>query len=74
MIIGRSSTADWTIESHEVSRQHIRIAQADGECSVTDMGSHNGTYLNGLKIRSATLKEGDSIQIGNVTFIFQENT
>ena len=44
------------------------------EYACTDMESHNGVFLNGVKIHSATLREGDTIQIGDVILIYHEGT
>ncbi len=72
LVIGRSRAVDFRVDSSEVSRRHVRLRRQGGEIAVEDLRSHNGTYLNGLKIRSATLRDGDLIQIGNVVFLFRE--
>ncbi len=72
LVVGRSRSVDLRIDSSEVSRRHIRIKRLGGEFALLDLKSHNGTYLNGLKVRSATLRDGDLIQIGNVVFLYRE--
>ncbi len=72
LVIGRSRSVDFRIDSSEVSRRHIVIKRMGGEFLVQDLNSHNGTYLNGLKIRSATLKDGDLIQVGNAVLLYRE--
>ena len=72
LIVGRSSKCDICIDSPELSRQHIQLRRNGPECEVLDMGSRNGVYLNGVKIHRAVLRGGDTIQIGNVTFMFLE--
>ena len=70
--IGRSSKCDISIDSPELSRQHIRIVRDGPEYEVQDLESRNGVYLNGVKIHRAVLRGGDTIQIGNVSFLYLE--
>ncbi|MBN1207357.1 MAG: PAS domain S-box protein [Myxococcaceae bacterium] len=73
-VLGRGSEADLRIDDHGVSRRHARVVRtADGTCQVTDLGSTNGTYLNGVSISSAELREGDRLQIGTGT-VFRFST
>jgi PAS domain S-box-containing protein len=66
--IGRSDDADLPVRDPGVSRNHARIARdAHGQWILTDEGSRNGTYVNGLRVRSTPLREGDKIQLGTVT-------
>ena len=71
-IIGRSRSADVQIDSPELSRKHFLLKRENKEYSATDLRSRNGIYLNGVKMHSASLRSGDSLQIGNVIFIFVE--
>jgi pSer/pThr/pTyr-binding forkhead associated (FHA) protein len=71
-IIGRSKAADFSIDSPELSRQHV-VAQLEGqEVEVRDLDSRNGLYLNGIRVYVAVLRSGDHLQVGNVTFVFAE--
>jgi len=74
--IGRSDDADLVVRDPGASRRHARIARdANGEWILTDGGSRNGTYVNGLRVRATPLREGDKIQLGTVTalrFSFRE--
>jgi PAS domain S-box-containing protein len=73
-VVGRGSEADIRIDDHGVSRKHARILRTpDGKCRVTDLGSTNGTYLNGVPVSTADLHEGDRLQIGTVT-VFRFST
>jgi hypothetical protein len=47
-----------------VSRKHARIALTDGSISIEDLGSTNGTFVNGEKVQQGTLREGDRVLIG----------
>ncbi|MFO0553407.1 MAG: DUF4388 domain-containing protein [Polyangiaceae bacterium] len=64
IIIGRSSDLDMVLVEDMVSRRHARIACTDSEISIEDLGSTNGTFVNGEKIKRAFLKEGDRVLIG----------
>jgi|YelNatPaOPRAMG01_1025707.scaffolds.fasta_scaffold120178_2 diguanylate cyclase (GGDEF)-like protein len=70
MLIGRSDEADIQIEDEGVSRKHAKIIRmADGQIMLTDLGSTNGTYFNGVRITEHILKDGDKIQIGSTTIL-----
>jgi len=65
--VGRASTNDLTIIDDSLSRQHARLTLVDGVASVEDLGSMNGTQVNGHRITGRqTLKPGDVIRFGNV--------
>ena len=63
-IVGRSSELDMVLVEDMVSRKHAKISTRTGQVVITDMGSTNGTFVNGEKIRKTRLKEGDRILIG----------
>ena len=69
LIIGRDSTADVAFaedDSDLISRLHARIQFRGGWYELIDEGSANGTYLNGVRVKSALpLREGDIIQLGH---------
>jgi len=68
MTIGRSNEASFSIEDPNISRLHARIAHAPtGSWVVSDLGSMNGTFLNGRLIATAELKPGDRLQLGAQT-------
>src|SRR4051794_22898551 len=50
LVIGRAPEAAVRVRSASVSRSHARVHSRDGEVSVSDLGSHNGTYVNGERI------------------------
>src|SRR5580658_8362667 len=64
LIIGRSSELDMVLIEDMVSRKHAKISLAPGQIAISDLGSTNGTFVNGEKIKKARLKEGDRILIG----------
>ncbi|MEB2310658.1 MAG: DUF4388 domain-containing protein [Sorangiineae bacterium] len=64
IIVGRSSDLDMVLVEEMVSRKHARIRVAGSQITIEDLGSTNGTFVNGEKIQSAQLREGDRVLIG----------
>jgi len=71
--IGRSTTNHVVLADDKVSRRHAMInAQGHGEFWLVDLGSSNGTYLNGRRIaQPCRLNEGDAVEMGNHLFTFR---
>ncbi|GGS57218.1 FHA domain-containing protein [Streptomyces violaceus] len=67
--IGRATDNDLVIDDLVVSRRHAELrALPDGRYEITDLGSHNGTYLNGSPVTSAPVGQGDIVGIGHSVF------
>lgn len=64
IVVGRASDAAIVLVEEMVSRRHARFVISDSEVAVEDLGSTNGTFVNGEKIQRAPLKEGDRVLIG----------
>jgi hypothetical protein len=64
ILIGRSSDLDMVLVEDMVSRKHARITIKRSSLSIQDLGSTNGTFVNGEKVRKAGLSEGDRLLIG----------
>ncbi len=62
--IGRDRSNDVVIDHPVVSKQHAEIVRQDGKVYIVDLGSTNGTFVNGLKVRRHPLQELDRIVIG----------
>jgi len=70
-IIGRDPEAVVTVTSDRASRRHARIVVGDGRSVLEDLGSKNGTLLNGQPVDgSAPLHDGDEILIGRQAFVY----
>ncbi|NND53354.1 MAG: AAA family ATPase [Gammaproteobacteria bacterium] len=69
--IGRTSDNRLRLSHAHISRKHAAIEQIGEDLCICDKGSRNGTFLNGEKIQSAPLKDGDRVAFGNVELIFQ---
>ncbi len=72
VVIGRNPTTDITLLDEGISREHALVVfdeDAPGYV-IEDLASTNGTKVNGRRVRSAPLAEGDEIQIGETLFRF----
>lgn len=72
--IGRDASADYCIQNTGVSRSHLRIEMGEGRLYITDLHSHNGTWLNGRKLKAgaqARVREGDRIMIAGEVYRLQ---
>jgi hypothetical protein len=67
--IGRSAECDVQLQDTYLSSRHARVANDDGELSIEDLGSTNGTYVNEELVKGRVLIErGDIVQVGGVLF------
>jgi pSer/pThr/pTyr-binding forkhead associated (FHA) protein len=70
-VIGRREDCDLRIPLGEISRKHCRLIRDGDSLRLEDLGSSNGTYLNGQRVQEAILTPGDSVQVGPVVFVLQ---
>jgi hypothetical protein len=68
LTIGRALDNDIVVDSAEVSRHHARIEHRPSGFTLVDLGSTNGTSVNGTQIQEHELRYGDRITLGNVVF------
>lgn len=68
--IGRGLDNDLVLESTDVSRHHARLEFADDRYHLIDLGSTNGTRVNGRQVRRAELQDGDEIELGSLHLRF----
>jgi pSer/pThr/pTyr-binding forkhead associated (FHA) protein len=69
--LGRRQECDLRIPTRDVSRQHCEVTLDGKRLSVRDLGSSNGTFVNGKRVAEIDLKAGDRLRVGPVTFVVQ---
>jgi predicted component of type VI protein secretion system len=73
LIIGRDATTGVAIDDAEVSRKHARLTFQGGKYVIEDLGSTNGTFVNGQRLVSSTvLKPGDVVSLGEQIVLMYE--
>ncbi len=73
VIVGRGKECDITVNHMFLSIEHFQIWYDEGCWYIGDMGSKNGTYLNGSKLKKVKpLSDGDEISFGELTVVFEE--
>ena len=73
--LGRASRADFVVDTPLVSRVHCRFTLSEGdELEIEDLGSTNGTLVNGKKIDKSVLRDGDTVTVGRVQFVVSSET
>jgi transcriptional regulator with GAF, ATPase, and Fis domain len=70
--IGREASNDIPVTDPSVSRKHCRLSCEGGRYRVQDLGSRNGTLVNGSKVEEQWLRHGDEIATGDSSFLFLE--
>lgn len=74
-LLGRAPDVAVTIDSTRASRRHARIVVTGDRVTLEDLGSKNGTLLNGRRIDAPTpLRDGDTIEVGPVAMVFERTT
>lgn len=69
LVVGRSADADIVIEDPYASDLHLRFGLQDGHIMLHDLGSTNGTYVNGRRVSAPiALSHGDAVQVGKTIF------
>jgi phosphoserine phosphatase RsbU/P len=72
VVVGRAQDAQLMLDSGAVSRRHARLVRAGGTYRIEDLESANGVYVNGERTTQRELADGDSLQIGDAVFIYQQ--
>lgn len=70
-VLGRSGTCQVPIKDASLSREHCKITLAGAAATLNDLGSMNGTSVNGQKVKEHTLRPGDLIKIGKTLIHFE---
>ncbi|MBI5494266.1 MAG: FHA domain-containing protein [Deltaproteobacteria bacterium] len=71
LVIGRQPGVDVQVEHPKVSRQHAELTVHGGGVTLRDLGSRNGTLLNGAPVESAELHGGDMFEVGDARIVFK---
>lgn len=71
LTVGRALTSDLPVVHPTISRRHAELVARDQVVEVHDLGSSNGTFLNGVRVAHATARDGDTLTFGTVTFAVQ---
>ena len=72
-ILGRGTDCDLRLVDAGVSRHHAELRVEDGEVVLVDLGSTNGTFVNGQPIRRVTLVDGTQVTLGRTTLVFRRD-
>lgn len=70
IVVGRDESCEVSLAAVSLSRRHARLVPEPGAWVVEDLGSTNGVYVNGQRVRSAKLEHGDELRLGTVSFTF----
>jgi hypothetical protein len=70
IVIGRDPASDIFLNDVTVSRRHASLERIGDAVTVTDAGSLNGTYVNGVSVDRAVLSNGDALQVGRFQMVF----
>jgi pSer/pThr/pTyr-binding forkhead associated (FHA) protein len=73
-LIGRIPECNIQFQEDNISRKHALISFRENEYWLEDLGSKNGTYINGVKVAKCSLRNNDQIDIGGVKMYFNEIT
>jgi len=66
LVLGRGPTAEWSLAEVTLSRAHAAFGWDGDSFFVQDLGSTNGTFVNGVRQPRAVLRDGDEVQIGKL--------
>lgn len=72
-VVGRKEDCDLRLDHKSISKFHCVIVRMENTLLLRDLGSTNGTMVNGKRIRRATLKNNDRLNIANLPFKVQIN-
>ena len=72
--VGRDADTDIFLNHPTVSRRHLEIRREGGRSAFVDVGSYNGTYLNGQRVDAGVLSHGDELQVGLFKLVYLEGS
>lgn len=72
--VGRSTGAEFIVDAALVSRLHCQLTATEDSLHVKDLGSTNGTFVNGTRVKTAELKHGDTLAVGRLELLVSRST
>jgi pSer/pThr/pTyr-binding forkhead associated (FHA) protein len=73
-ILGRGTDCDLRLVDQGVSRHHAEIRVEDGDVVLVDLGSTNGTFVDGQPVRRVSLRDGTRVTLGRTTLVFRRDS
>ncbi len=73
-LIGRGSDCGMRLLSADLSRRHARLERTRRGYLLSDLESRNGVFINEVRVASALLRDGDTIQLGNLQIVYHEGS
>lgn len=70
--MGRHAQCEIVLKDLEISRRHLKVSQSGDDWIVDDLGSTNGTWLNGQRIAKQRISPGDRVEIGETVFVLRK--
>jgi pSer/pThr/pTyr-binding forkhead associated (FHA) protein len=71
VLVGRHPECDVRLDSLRVSRRHCLLTTERGAVVVRDLGSTNGTWINGRRVRDGRIRPGDQVSIAHVRYLLE---
>jgi pSer/pThr/pTyr-binding forkhead associated (FHA) protein len=71
IFIGRTLNNAFVIANPSVSKRHARVVAENGGYALYDLGSSNGTFINGKRVTEAQLQDGCEVRFGRAAFVFR---
>ncbi|MBI5653156.1 MAG: FHA domain-containing protein [Chloroflexi bacterium] len=71
LTIGRGETNDVALDDRKASRQHARIERRGDDFVLRDQGSTNGTFIGAMRVTEHTLRDGDTLRVGDARIVFK---
>jgi pSer/pThr/pTyr-binding forkhead associated (FHA) protein len=73
-VVGRGTDVDFVLTDTLASRRHVRLSEDAGAWIAEDLGSRNGTLLNGQRVQRQGVRDGDVLRVGGTEMIFRDET
>ena len=70
-VIGRHADCDIQVKDDTISRHHAVVTEEEGQYFIEDLGSSNGTFVNGREVRRAKLEHGDTMKLSHAVLVFR---